>query len=443
MATAPPASRNAKRSRATAANDAPTPHNAKRSNHSRANATGFLDLPDHLQSKVIERLPDEYDRMKLSTCHSSLACFDYVGDITIALPAETRKIAALSQWARSKTGVLRTISIRDERDTFGAMEETVRDRLMDGLAAAGKGLEVLSVVSKSTPYRALFPVMQHAKLAHFPENNPFPADLSLETCATLETLLITEIENAADADTAIDLGGIAKAPALRNLYVLEQRGRVWFDDLPLLKDTLEHLIVIGTEGEYYIVDNMAPFMHMSKLRVLILDSASANASVEMARAMPLLERFDLSRRHKTFDWNIFPEDIEAFFDTAGFYDAVKELEHLKELGCGDIVLTDEFEAPTVTTLHTSILAFLLSFSCGFSTANVPMLETIVIDGAFKSVPHDQVIVTNVLGALKVAKPFTLKLKKTTHSDLHNDSTTMDTFWCNVAQAVPHITISIY
>lgn len=427
MATAPPASRNAKRSR--------------------ANATGFLDLPDHLQSTVIERLPDEYDRMKLSTCHSSLACFDYVGDITVALPAETRKIAALSRWARSKTGVLRTISIRDERDTFGAMEETVRDRLVDGLAAASEGLEVLSVVSKSTPYRALFPVMQHAKLAHFPESNPFPADLLLETCTTLETLLITEIENAAGADTAIDLGGIAKAPALRNLYVLEQRGRVWFDDLPLLKDTLEHLIVIGAEGEYYIVDNMAPFMHMSKLRVLILDSASADATVEMARAMPLLERFDLSRRHKKFDWNFFPEDAETFFDTAGFYGAVKELEHLKELGCGDIVLTDEFEAPTVTTLHTSLVAFLLSFNFGFLTANVPMLETIVIDGAFASVPLDQDIVDSVsgsvLGALKAAKPFTLKLKKTGRDDLHNDSTAMDTFWCNVAQAAPHITICIY
>jgi hypothetical protein len=265
--------------------------------------TAFVDLPEDIRSKVIEHVPDEYDRVRLSTCHSSMACYDYLSDLVLKLPLGTEKVMALSTWATSTHRMLKNIYIEDERDAFWSMDEIARDRLMDGLAAASDGLERLVVVSKFTPYRALLPVMRNAKRVHFPANNPFPSDLSLETCTTLETLWITEIENNdLDEDAPVDFGGIAKAPALRNVYITAQRRRFWISDLPLVKDTLETLVIIGTDVDAGIVHNLGPWPRMSKLQMLALDSFSSHITADLALAMPQLECLDLSRRHDDFDW---------------------------------------------------------------------------------------------------------------------------------------------
>ena len=404
--------------------------------------TAFVDLPEDIRDKVIEHFPDEFDRIKISTCHSSMAGYDYLSDLVLKLPLGTEKVTALSTWAISTNRRLLNIYIEDERDAFWSMDETARDRLIDGLAASSDDLERLAVVSMSTPYRALVPVMRNAKLAHFPANNPFPSDLSLETCTKLETLLITEIENKnLDEDAAVDFGGIAKAPALREVYIIAQRGRFWLSDLPLVKDTLETLIIVGTEVDAGIVHNLEALPHMSKLQILALDSFSSHLTADLALAMPHLECLDLSRRHDDFDWRNILEDLfeYSYDEGAVIYDAVKEFKHLKELGCRDIFLTDEFEAPTVRTLHMSLLSFLVSSLNGFTTTNVPLLESIVIDGAFTGDSIDQEMIDGVVGVLKAERAMTLKLKKSPHDNL----SVMDTFWSAVARELPHIAIEVY
>jgi hypothetical protein len=174
------------------------------------------------------------------------------------------------------------------------------------------------------------------------------------------------------------------------------------------------------------------------MRELVLDSVTACTSSDVLRSMPLLEVLDLSARHPATNWRLVVQTFDAYVDYRDhFYEAVLDLPHLRVLGARDIGLFGEFRSPTVQVIHMSLCSFVRSVTSGFSLANVPSLQSIVVDGAFACDGMDH-IRAPLIEVLRRADALTCILKTSPYDNVPY----MSTFWLRVAQSLPRVTFDV-
>jgi hypothetical protein len=413
----------------------------------RAPTVRFENLPSHILDKIVgELIPN--DRLRLSTCHSTLALYDYVDGLDATPPFDGDTMRSVFSYFVRRPNMLKSCTIDDDTNTFETLEETDQLFLPGTLFAGGQQLEYLKIRGTSIPQEyilANLPRVQTAILG----GAPYKPDFGLDGCKELHTLVLESglDDDGEDGDGIAEFGGIGDAPALKHVTVENQHGFLCLCGVVPLRETLESLCIVGTEthsevitiGNNLAADHIDHLHGMSKMRHLTLDSATAFFSKDILLSMPLLETLDLSHRHRNADWTSIPDSMVNNADiTADFFDAVKELQHLKNLGCRDVRLTHAFEAPTVEVMHVSPWSLRESISAGFTFERTPALQKLVIDGAFTSGKMDASVSQELIDLFRGARTLEVVMK-TSPTDRLSE---MIPTWFRIAQSVPHIVFSM-
>jgi hypothetical protein len=409
---------------------------------------GFADLPVHIVDRIARNLVP-IDRVKLSTCHTAFAHLDWLENLSVTVPMSRERADALCSWAAKDPGMLKRLSIvvdADMGDLYGdEFEDAYNDteHLMNVLIAIASHVREVIVDSGIFPSEALIPTMLGVERADISGMPPCMTSFSLRHCTRLESLTLRNGLDTADDDDddtdIADLGGIVDAPALRSLCIHDHRGFVCLCELPDLAETLERLEIIGTRDHSIVITDTRQCRYMRRMRELVLDSVTACTSSDVLRSMPLLEVLDLSVRHPATDWrHVVPILDEYAHFHADLCDAVRDLAHLRVLGCRDICLTHEFRSSTVRALHMSLYSFLRSVFGGLSLRHVPALDTIMLDGAFACDDIDPHVVRSIADFFEPAMTCALVLKTSPHDNV----SIMGEFWLNLAQLLPRLTFCI-
>lgn len=409
----------------------------------------FIDVPSHILDAIVDELCP-MDRVKLSTCHSSLTFLDSLESVTLTLPMKKEMADSFCRWVfQKRPGMLKNLTITDDPEWFIRVhdDDYAHETLLAVLIAVGYGIRRVVMDSRSFPHEALLPTMVGVERAVI-LGAPFIPMFPLRHCSKLRTLILNaglDIDNSIGdeiEDTAADLDGIVEAPALHTLCIQNHAGYVCLCQLPDLRHTLERLEIVGTETHPIAVTNTDQCRYMSIMRELVLDSVTAFTSSDVLLSMPLLEVLDLSARHPATDWRQVVHTFDGYVDyTSDFYEAVKNLAHLRVLGCRDVCLTNDFRAPTVRTIHVSFYSLVRSVLAGLSLHHMPALDTVVIDGAFACDDDDdmdQRISQRLIDFFMPETRVTLILKTSPHDNVP----VMSAFWLRTAQSLPRITFQV-
>ena len=406
----------------------------------------FLDVPLHIVDRIVGDMMS-IDRMKLSTCHSTFAHFDSIEHLSLRLPMNKHMADSLCRWVLQKDpAMLQRLTIVDDPHYVERVHEGEHadiEHLVAVLIAIGYGIQEVVLDSTMFPAEALLPTMLGVRRAVV-SGAPFLPLFPLRHCSQLRTLVLdagldADDEHGLHHAAVADLGGITDARALETLCIQNHTGYVCLCQLPDLAHTLERLEIIGTEHNSIVVTHTEQCRYMSKMRELVLDSVTAFTSSEVLASMPLLEVLDVSVRHPATDWRHVVHILDEYANfQADLYDAVRDLAHLRVLGCRDICLTHEFRSPTVRTLHMSLYSFLRSVFGGLSLRHVPALDTIVLDGAFACDDIDPHLVRSIADFFEPSMTCALVLKTSPHDNV----SIMGEFWLSLAQLLPRVTFRV-
>lgn len=390
----------------------------------------FQDLPDHLLRKIASHMyPTE--AVILSTCHSALHVCGLVSRIYF-MPHTVAMIESFCRWLRKRPHTLAFLALYD---LDGLIDDPhIAETLYSALEYAGSALEDVVIGSRSQPEDLIqrLPSVRHVTIY----DGAFPQIGSLARNERLKVLCLKSGLHDIE-DGVADLHGIAYAPALEKLVILQQPGHLCLCMVPKLRQ-LRHLEIVGTRRHSNIVTNLRHLRSLPHLEHLILDSSTPMFDEEMFGALKHLKTFDVSKRHPDHLWIWDDEHFSAALN-GPFLDGVRAMKRLEILGCRDIILNDTFYSGSIAELHVTNESLSRSLDAGFRLDAVPNLRYLVIDGSCSA---------NFPAYLKSAfvsmlqKPLTVTLHRSMRGDRPLRENSLLTFWLSVASQCPAVTFVI-
>lgn len=335
----------------------------------------FINLPQHLQERICSEVYSK-DRVKLSTCHSTLHSCCMLEHIVLDTvgPDVIRSFCA---WLTKRPKMLKYLSIYDTAMVFGTKEHIV-DILIASLEVSGTCLEDL-IMRAPFPLERLLPKLPSLKTVQLASCR-FPQDVSLASNIHLTTIHISSGLNVTRYSDPTELKGITDAKGLEELVIHDHDGCIELTMIEKLQ-ALVHLEIIGLEYSPRVVRDIRQIRHLKKLKHLILDSQSIVADIETLSALTHLETLDLSRRNVNYDWFI----VEPLAYHARVIDYVERMPFLRTFGCRDCILDASVRSHSIERLYFTCRSLVQSLHHGLDVRSFPALRHMYVESAYSEV----------------------------------------------------------
>lgn len=395
----------------------------------------FLDLPRDIHQRIADELYG-YDRLKLSTCHSTLEEYGHLREVYLDIADET-SVDSFCLWLRKNRGTIRRLSVYDTTGVLG--DNTLSEKFQRCLEISCTAVEDISM-NLRYHLPSILSRLPSVKTAYFSDGG-FPQLPSLSRNEALDTLCIRGgLEVTGDLMHASDLVGIAEAPKLRSLSIRGQDARLCLCELPQLHH-LTRLEIIGTRDTWNVVRDVHALPRLPHLKHVVLDSSSAlidDLETDLGH-LENIETLDVSRRHEKSPWNAYNNVLHKASPT--LIDFLGRMPHLKTLGAGDLILDHSAHSASLETMHMSLLSFVASVGAALTFDTFPKIQELCIETA-TSLELGMHVEEGFIRFLSRV-PLKLRLRRGPGpAEGHAFENERLTVWFRIASYCPHLTIQI-